>query len=219
MVAMKIQEYKEFIKMKNGKLYNPNDIKLLAKRIKTRMLVDRFNKTHAWNIPRRMHLIKRIFPNGPYKTVFFEPTIKTEYGINVTYGKNFYMNFDCTLLDVAPITIGDNVMFGPRVVVATPMHPLVAEERMMKDYGDGLMVHDLEYAKPITIGNNVWIASHVTICGGVTIGDNVVIGAGSVVTKDIPSNVLAVGVPCKVVREITEADKLNVTEKYYGKKD
>lgn len=116
------------------------------------------------------------------------------------------MNFDCQLLDVAPIEIGDNVMFGPRVVVATPCHPLIAEERISHVYEDG--EHDWEYAKPVKIGNNVWVASCVTICGGVTIGDDTVIAAGSVVTRDIPSGVLAGGVPCKVIRPITDNDRM-----------
>lgn len=199
-------------RMISGKFYNSTSKALIFAKIRARMLADRFNKTHAWNILRRMHLIKRMFPNATGKWAFFEPTIRIEYGYNIKFGENFYMNFDCQLLDVAPITIGDNVMFGPRVVVATPVHPLVASERILQQYPDGY--HYLEYAKPVVIGNNVWIASSVTICGGVTIGDNTVIAAGSVVTKDIPANVLAGGVPCKVIREITDADKMNPWEQY-----
>lgn len=116
------------------------------------------------------------------------------------------MNFDCQLLDVAPIKIGDNVMFGPRVTVATPMHPFVAEERAISVYEDG--EHDWEYAKPVTIGNDVWIASSATVCGGVTIGDGSIIAAGSVVTRDIPAGVLAAGVPCKPIRPITDEDRV-----------
>ena len=200
---------KEFDIMREGGFYNPTDPRLLIKRTRTRMLVDRFNKTHAWNIPRRFHLIKRIFPHGS-KGAFFEPNIRVEYGENVTFGKNFFMNFDCALLDVAPIEIGDDVMFGTKVVIATPVHPLLAEERKMQDYGDGF--YDLEYAKPIKIGNGVWLASNVTVCGGVTIGDGAVIGAGSVVTRDIPAGVFAAGVPCRVIRPITEEDRLRVKE-------
>lgn len=201
----------EFENMRRGELYKSNDPKLLLKRIHTRMLVDRFNKTHAWNIPRRFHLIKKIFPNGS-KGAFFEPNIRVEYGENVTFGKNFFMNFDCTLLDVATIEIGDDVMFGSRVMIATPVHPLLAEERKMQDYGDGF--YDLEYAKPVKIGNGVWLASNVTVCGGVTIGDGAVIGAGSVVTRDIPENVFAAGVPCRVIRPLTEEDRMNVKKEY-----
>ncbi len=199
-------------KMIAGKLYNPTEKSLILARVRARMLADRFNKTHAWNILRRMHLIKKMFPNAKGKRAFFEPSIRIEYGFNIIFGKNFYMNFDCQLLDVAPINIGDNVMFGPRVIIATPMHPLVGEERKIQTYPDGY--HDLEYAKPVNVGNNVWVGANVTICGGVTIGDDVVIGAGSVVTRDIPNNTLAAGVPCKVIREITDEDKMNPWQTY-----
>lgn len=199
-----------------GKLYNSSDKSLIFARIKARMLADRYNKTHAWNIIRRFRLIKRMFPNATGKNVFFEPTIRIEYGINIQFGNNFYMNFDCQLLDVAPISIGNNVMFGPRVIIATPVHPLIAEERIMQQYPDGF--YALEYAKPVNIGNNVWIASNVTVCGGVNIGDNTIIAAGSVVTKDIPSNVLAGGIPCKIIRELTDEDKIYPWEKYQSNK-
>ena len=188
-----------------GEFYNPNDKELILARVRARMLADRFNRTKAWNIPYRTRLIKKMFPNGA-GGAFFEPNIRIEYGFNVKFGKNFYMNFDCQLLDVAPIEIGDNVMFGPRVTVATPMHPFVSEERAISTYSDG--VHDWEYARPVKIGDNVWVASSATICGGVTIGSDTVIAAGSVVTRDIPSGVLAAGVPCKVIRPITDADRL-----------
>lgn len=188
-----------------GEFYNPNDKELILARVRARMLADRFNRTKAWNIPYRTRLIRKMFPNGA-DGAFFEPYIRIEYGFNVKFGKNFYMNFDCQLLDVAPIEIGDNVMFGPRVTVATPMHPFVSEERAISTYSDG--VHDWEYARPVKIGDNVWVASSATICGGVTIGSDTVIAAGSVVTRDIPSGVLAAGVPCKVIRPITDADRL-----------
>lgn len=188
-----------------GEFYNPYDKELILARVRARMLADRFNRTKAWNIPYRTRLIKKMFPNGA-DGAFFEPNIRIEYGFNVKFGKNFYMNFDCQLLDVAPIEIGDNVMFGPRVTVATPMHPFVSEERAISTYSDG--VHDWEYARPVKIGDNVWVASSATICGGVTIGSDTVIAAGSVVTRDIPSGVLAAGVPCKVIRPITDADRL-----------
>ena len=195
-------------RMISGEFYNPMDRELLLARTRARMLADKFNRTRAWNIPTRTRIIKKLFPNGA-EGAFFEPNIRTEYGFNVRFGKNFYMNFDCQLLDVAPIEIGeigDNVMFGPRVTVATPMHPFVAEERAINTYEDG--EHDWEYARPVKIGNDVWVASSVTICGGVTIGSDTVIAAGSVVTRDIPAGVLAAGVPCKPIRPITDEDRL-----------
>ena len=186
-----------------GEFYNPVDRELLLARVRARYIADKFNRSRAWPIPYRYRLIKKLFPNGG-EGAFFGPNIRVEYGFNVKFGKNFFMNFDCQLLDVSPIEIGDNVMFGPRVTVATPMHPLVAEERNINVYEDG--EHDWEYSRPVKIGNGVWVASSVTICGGVTIGDNTVIAAGSVVTRDIPSGVLAGGVPCKVIRKITRED-------------
>lgn len=199
-------------KMISSRLYNAIGKSLIYPRTKARMLADRFNKTHAWNILRRTHLIKKIFPNAKGKRAFFEPNIRVEYGFNVEFGDNFYMNYDCQLLDVAPIKIGDDVMFGPHVILATPTHPLVGEDRMHKQYPDGF--HCLEYALPITIGNKIWLSANVVVLGGVTIGDNVVIGAGSVVTKDIPSNSLAFGVPCKVIRQIDENDRLDMWKLY-----
>ncbi len=195
----------EFEKMREGKFYNPVEKGIIVKRTHARMLADRFNRTHAWNIVRRTHLIHKMFPHHG-KGAFFEPPLHIEYGVNTTFGDDFFMNFNCMILDVSKVTIGDGVMFGPNVTIATPMHPMLAEERMVKDYPDGH--HDLEYSKPITIGNYVWLASGVTVCGGVTIGDNVVVGAGSVVTRDLPPNTFCAGVPCKVIRQLTDADRI-----------
>lgn len=197
-------------KMSNGLIYNPTDPELVACRMKARTLADKFNRTKACELKKRQRLIEKIFPYHG-KNPFFEPNIRVEYGFNTVFGDNFYMNFDCKLLDVAKIVIGDNVMFGPGVTIATPLHPLLAEERIAKEREDGF--YDLEYAAPVKIGSNVWIASNVTVCGGVTIGDDCVIGAGSVVTRDIPSECFAAGVPCRVKRQITEKDKI-FTEKY-----
>ncbi len=203
--------YSDYRRMVDGHFYNCTDRDLVIMRTRARWLADKFNRTKAWNIPRRAYLIKRLIPNCG-KNFFFEPTIKVEYGRNITFGENFYMNFDCKLLDCAPITIGDNVMFGPSVTVATPMHPLIADERRIQEYPDGL--HDLEYAKPVTIGNDVWIATGAIVCGGVNIGDGAIIAAGSVVTRDIPAGVLAAGVPCKVIRPLTEKDRTYPLDAY-----
>ena len=133
--------------------------------------------------------------------------VQFDYGCFTSIGTNFYANFNFTCVDCCPVTIGENVFLGPNVSLLTPIHPLRWQDRNQYVKQDGTLA-DKEYAKPITIGNNCWIAGNVTICGGVTIGDGCVIGAGSVVTRDIPPNSLAVGVPCHVVREITEADSL-----------
>lgn len=131
------------------------------------------------------------------KNVYFEPPFHCEYGFHITLGEDFYANTGCVMLDVARITIGKNVMFGPNVSLYTAGHPLHPDSRNS----------GYEYGIPITIGDNVWIGGSCVVLPGVTIGDNAVIGAGSVVTKDIPANVCAAGNPCRVIREITEADR------------
>lgn len=126
------------------------------------------------------------------------------------------MNYNCTLLDISPITLEDGVWLGANVTIATPCHPFLADERINQNYPDGY--HDLEYSKPVTIKKNAWIASNVTICGGVTIGENTVIGAGSVVTRDIPANCIAVGTPAKVLRYLDEEDRMDVWKTYIQEK-
>ena len=131
------------------------------------------------------------------KGAFLEPPFNCDYGCNTYTGDNFYANMDCIFLDVAPITIGDRVFFGPRVGLYTPYHPIDAAVRASGPEG----------ARPITIGSDVWFGGNVVVGPGVTIGNDVVIGAGSVVVKDIPSHSVAVGNPCHVIREITDADR------------
>ena len=129
--------------------------------------------------------------------IYVEPPFHCEYGTHIILGENFYANTGCVMLDVAKIRIGNNVMFGPNVSIYTAGHPIHPDSRNS----------GYEYGIPVTIGNNVWIGGSCVILPGVTIGDNAVIGAGSVVTKDIPANVCAAGNPCRVIREITEADR------------
>ena len=197
--------------MCGGKLYNCTNGEVMRKHIRALLLTDSFNRSHVWNVPRRTHIIKKLIPNHG-KNFFFMQTFRCEYGFNISFGDDLFVNFDCIFMDVAPIKIGNGVMFGPRVSIATPVHPLLAEERIIQQYPDGY--HDIEYAKPVTIGNNVWVATNATICGGVTIGDGAVIAAGSVVTRDIPPNCIAGGVPCKVIRYLDENDRLNVWDTY-----
>lgn len=125
-----------------------------------------------------------------------------DYGYNIQIGENFYANHQLIILDAAPVKMGDNILIGPSVGIYTSGHPLDSNQR----------AEGLEFALPITVGDNVWIGGHVVINPGVRIGDNVVIGSGSVVTKDIPGNCIAVGNPCRVLREITAADK----ERYFA---
>lgn len=192
-------------KMVAGKLYNPTDKELEKLKAKVRQACIEYNRSNEDEQQKRYELLHSVLKSHK-KNFYFEPNIRFDYGCNTSIGENFFANFNCTILDVCPVTIGDNVMFGPNVTIATPMHPIIGEERFISEHEDGL--YDLEYAKPITIGNGVWLASGVIVNGGVTIGDNAVIGSGSVVTKDIPANVIAVGNPCKVLREITEEDSI-----------
>jgi acetyltransferase-like isoleucine patch superfamily enzyme len=134
--------------------------------------------------------------------IHIEQPFHCDYGKNIEVGNNFFANYNCTILDVGKVIIGDNVMFAPNVSIYTAGHPIHPESRNT----------GYEYGIAITIGDNVWLGGNVVITPGITIGKNVVIGAGSVVTKDIPDNVIAVGSPCKVIREITEDDR-----KYYYK--
>lgn len=134
---------------------------------------------------------------GKSENAFINPPFYCDYGFNIEVGKNFFANYNCTILDVAKVKIGDNCQMAPNVAIYTAGHPVHPETRNS----------GYEYGIPITIGDNVWIGGNSVICAGVTIGDNVVIGAGSVVTKDIPANVIAAGNPCRVIREITDADK------------
>ena len=192
-------------KMVSGQLYNPTDAELMALRKKVRQACIEFNRSNEDETQRRYELLHSVLKSHK-KDFYFEPNIRFDYGCNTSVGENFFANYNCTILDVAPVTIGDNVMFGPNVTIATPVHPLVADERAIQQFPDG--VYDLEYAKPITICDGVWLASGGIVHGGVTIGKNSVIGSGSVVTRDIPEGVVAVGNPCKVLRKITDADRM-----------
>ena len=195
----------EFEKMVKGLLYNSSDEDLIERRVKARLLVEKFNQSSVVDLKERTKIVDELIPNHG-KNIYIEPNLRVEYGENIKVGDNFFMNFDGQILDVCPVTMGDNVFIGARVTIATPVHPLVASERNTR-FIEGKPI-SLEYAKPVTIGNDVWIASSVTICGGVNIGNNVVIGAGSVVTRDIPDGYFACGVPCRPQRKITEADKM-----------
>ncbi|WP_225046903.1 sugar O-acetyltransferase [Lacticaseibacillus kribbianus] len=179
-----------------GKLYYSGGAELQAGRERARELVYAFNQTAPKQMDERQEILNQLI-DSPSGDPYMEVPIRVDYGENVHVGQRFYANYDCILLDIAPITIGDHVMFGPRVGLYTAGHPLIPAIRNA----------DLEYGHPITIGDNVWLGGNVTVCPGVTIGANTVVGAGAVVTHDLPANVVAAGVPAKVIRPITEADK------------
>ncbi|MFW5838400.1 MAG: sugar O-acetyltransferase [Bacillota bacterium] len=182
-------------RMINGKLYMMNE-GLFEQQSQAKILIKAYNKTKPNQLKKRKKLLVELLGKTG-KSPYIEPSFFCDYGKNITVGDNFYANTGCIVLDSAPVTIGNQVMFGPRVSLFTATHPIDA----------GVRNRRLEYAKPITIGNGVWIGGDVTINPGVTVGDNAIIGAGSVVTKAIPPNVIATGNPCKVIREITKEDK------------
>ena len=189
-------------KMLSQGLYYSHDTELKKDAMRSRRLTRLYNSTTEDEREYRLQLLKEL-SGSTGEHISVEPPFRCDYGSNTYIGENFYANFDCIILDVAKVFIGDNCLFGPRVCVFTPGHPIDAEVRNT----------GIEYGKEIHIGNNVWVGGNTVINPGVTIGNNVVIGSGSVVTKDIPDNVVAVGNPCKVIRPITDKDKKFWTDK------
>ena len=187
-------------KMLAGKIYDTSDEELAAMRLKAHKLSARYNSVFEDEEDIRNKILSELIPNIG-KGTYIQGPIQFDYGAFTTFGENCYANFNFTVLDICPVTIGDNVFFGPNCMLATPVHPFRYQERNIKYKEDGT-AYDDEYAKPITIGSNCWLASNVVVIGGVTIGDGCVIGAGSVVTRDIPANSLAAGNPCRVIRNI-----------------
>ncbi len=187
-------------RMVSGGLYKADDGELVALRQRARRLTRQFNATTEEELDKRQELLRELF--GAFGgSSFMEPSFRCDYGVNIFIGEHFYANFDCVILDVAPVHIGDNVFFAPRVNLYTAGHPIDA----------GVRNEELEFGKPITIGDDVWVGGGVIVNPGVTIGSDVVIGSGSVVTKDIPSHVIAAGNPCRVIRAITDEDKVRWT--------
>lgn len=184
-------------KMLAGMTYDANnDAVLIAERLQCKELCRDYNDLRPRQTAEREDLLRKIL--GEVKEgILIEQPFYCDYGYNIRVGKNFYANFNLVILDEAPVTFGDNVFVAPNCGFYTAGHPIAAEERNK----------GLEYARPITVGDNVWIGAGVSVLPGVTIGDNCVIGAGSVVVKDIPSNSVAVGNPCKVVKTIINDNK------------
>ncbi len=184
-------------KMLSGEFYQAGDADLSARRRRARLLFREFNLSRDDEVERRATLLRDLFQaDGPIPWI--EPPFYCDYGENIHFGKHVYFNFNCIVLDVAEVFIGDRTMFAPHVQIYTATHPVHRDDRST----------GLEYGLPIRIGSDVWVGGNATICPGVTIGDGSVIGAGSVVTRDIPPNVIAVGNPCRVLRPITEADRV-----------
>jgi maltose O-acetyltransferase len=190
-----------------GKPYCPDTAELNHFAQLAHRLCRDYNLTADEDTVERHAIIDRLFPDH-LTGVFLQGPIHVDYGRFTSLGKNFYANFNLTILDTCPVKIGDNVMCGPNVSIVTAMHPLCYSQRNIHKQDSG-QVTDIEFGKPVTIGNNCWLASNVTVCPGVTIGDGCVIGAGAVVTHDMPANSLVLGVPAKAVRQITAADRMN----------
>lgn len=187
-----------------GKLFDARTKELRDIKHKAHILCQKFNQMDEYD-PARLPIIREFIGKigGKY---YFQGPIQFNYGSHTFIGENFFCNFNLTVMDDARIFIGDNVMFGPNVSLMATDHPLIAHERTSMRYPDG-HVSMSEFAKDIHIGSSVWLAANVVVLGGVTIGDGAVIGAGSVVTKDIPAGVVALGVPCRVLREIGDHDR------------
>ncbi|MDD3411440.1 MAG: sugar O-acetyltransferase [Eubacteriales bacterium] len=193
-------------KIMAGVLFSPADPELVAIKLRTHNLNLDFNKTYEDEAEKRAELIRQIVGKTG-EGVRMQGPIFFHYGTHTTIGDHFFANFSFTVQDDAPVTIGDNCNFGPNVTIVTPVHPLVPGERRSMLDKDGNVKH-LCYAKPVHIGNDCWFGANVVVCPGVTVGDGCVIGAGSVVTRDVPPGSFAAGNPCRVIREITEADSM-----------
>lgn len=184
-------------KLHTGELYWPNDDSIMTEQLKNLDRLYDFNNTRPTELDKREQMLREMFSEIG-EGCYIEPPLHANHGgAHVHFGNNVYANFNLTLVDDTHIYVGDCTLFGPNVVVATAGHPILPELRE-KAY---------QYNAPVHIGKNCWLGAGVLVMPGITIGDNSVIGAGSVVTKDIPSNVIAVGNPCKVLREISEHDR------------
>lgn len=184
-------------KMQNGDLYLPSDDALLERQRQCLEILYDFNTTRPSELQKRTEILRRLLAEIG-NDCYIEPPLHANWGCHTHLGHHVYANFNLTLVDDGDIFIGNYVMFGPNVTLATAGHPIMPQLRL----------EGMQFNIPIRIGNNVWIGAGTIVLPGVTIGENTVIGAGSVVTKDIPANVVAVGNPCKILREIGERDNI-----------
>lgn len=191
-----------FEKLHDGSIYDPGDADILEQQMEYQELLYDYNMTRPSEGDRRTALLKEMFAEIG-ENCYIEPPLHSNMGgHHVHFGRNIYANYNLTLVDDTHIYVGDYTMFGPNVTIATAGHPILPELRQ----------RGLQYNMPVRIGKNCWLGAGVIILPGITIGDDVVVGAGSVVTKDIPSGVVAVGNPCRILREVGEHDR-----KYYFK--
>ncbi len=178
-------------KMLAGEMYNPADPLLSEERNKSRQTVRLYNQSLETEGEKRTKILKELL-GSTGENIYMEPNIRFDYGGNIYVGENFYANFDCTILDVCEVRIGDNCMLAPGVQIYSATHPLNATDRNS----------GREYGKPVTIGNNVWIGGSAIINPGVTIGNNAVIASGAVVVKNVPDNVVVGGNPARIIKHI-----------------
>lgn len=184
-------------KMLQGELYEPWDPQLIEERKRARYLTRMLNLTTEEEGEKRVSTLKQLF-GSTGETVYLEPNFRCDYGYNIHVGDNFFANFDCVILDVCKVSIGNNCMLAPGVHIYTATHPVNPIERNKGP----------EFGKPVTIGDNCWIGGGAIINPGVSIGDNVVIASGAVVTKDVPSNVVIGGNPARIIKEIELEEKI-----------
>jgi maltose O-acetyltransferase len=184
----------ELEKMLAGELYDPLDPVLVAGRNQARGLCQTLNATREEEQDERRRILVKLFGAGG-ESVWMQPPFFCDYGSNIYLGQRVFFNFNCVVLDVCRVTIGDFTLFGPAVQIYTATHPMNAQLRRSQ-----------EFARPIEIGSDVWVGGGAILCPGVRVGSRTVIGAGSVVTRDLPEGVFAAGNPCRVIREITETD-------------
>ncbi len=193
-------------KIKAGVLFCPGDPALKAIKLKAHKLDQDYNRLYEDETEKREAILDELL-GGRGKNCFFQGPVTFHYGKHTFFGNNVFVNFNFTVQDDAEVHIGDNCNFGPNVTIVTPMHPMLPDERKAILCADGV-TRRMCWAKPVTIGSDCWFGANVTVCPGVNIGNNCVIGAGSVVTHDIPDGCFAAGVPCRVIRELSEADSM-----------
>lgn len=192
----------EWERLQAGLIYNDFDSDLFQRRIAAKKLFRAYNRTEDEEVGLREQILRQLF-KGLGENVWIEPDFRCEFGKNITVEDHVYINFGCVILDCAEVTIGAHALLGPNIGLYAVNHAADAEERISGGCS----------GKPIRIGKNVWLGGDVKVLAGVTIGDNTIIGAGSIVTKDIPPDVIAVGNPCRVIRAITPADKTDYLQR------
>ncbi len=193
-------------KILSGVLFCPGDPELRAMKLKAHKLNQDYNRLYEDETEQRAEILAQLLGDLGEGS-FLQGPITFHYGVHTHIGQRVFINFNFTVQDDGEVFIGDDCNFGPNVTIVTPVHPMLPDERKLMRTGDGSLKR-LCYAKPVHIGSDCWFGANVVVCPGVTIGDNCVIGAGSVVTRDIPANSFAAGNPCRVIREITEADSM-----------